>query len=290
VSIAVIPVQAPRLNAKDAAPWFAIGAALVLLYAPGYAALVQGPWQGEALAHAPLVAAVAFALLWRARRELLRLPAARAPRAAAAGLTAGLLLALLGRAQDLHLLTVLSQPLLFGGIVALYRGRPGLAVAAFPLLYLLFTLPLPGALLDAVTAGLKTLVSASVEELLYAIGYPVARDGVVLTIGQYQLLVAEACSGLHSMISLSALGTLYVHLVQPRRLADNTIFYASLLPIAFVANLLRVLALSLLTYHGGDALARALHDALGVALFALALLLLLGLDRLLRAVGRSRST
>ena len=279
-------IGAPRAIAPANWPWLAVGAAMLLLYVPSYVELVRGPWQSEALAHAPLVGTVAFALLWRARRQLAQLPEGTAPMLATGGLLTGLLLALLGRAQDLHLLTVASQPLLLGGMIALFRGRAGLAATAFPLLFLLFTLPLPNVLLDAMTGGLKTLVSIAVEELLYAVGYPVARHGVVLTIGQYQMLVAEACSGLHSMISLSALGALYVHLVQPRRLTHNLLLYASLLPIAFVANLLRVLALVLITYHGGDALARELHDALGIALFAVALLLLLGLDGLLATLSR----
>jgi hypothetical protein len=73
-------------------------------------------------------------------------------------------------------------------------------------------IPLPGIIVDAVTGPLKQWISVIVVELLYGVGYPIARNGVILTIGQYQMLVADACSGLHSMYSLSALGTLvHVH-------------------------------------------------------------------------------
>ncbi|MCV4608386.1 archaeosortase/exosortase family protein, partial [Escherichia coli] len=68
-------------------------------------------------------------------------------------------------------------------------------VLAFPLLFLVFMVPLPQMVIDSVTASLKQAVSAIAEDLLYFIGYPIARSGVVLMVGQYQLLVADACSG-----------------------------------------------------------------------------------------------
>ncbi|MCV4655922.1 archaeosortase/exosortase family protein, partial [Escherichia coli] len=83
-------------------------------------------------------------------------------------------------------------------------------VLAFPLLFLVFMVPLPQMVIDSVTASLKQAVSAIDEDLLYFIGYPIARSGVVLMVGQYQLLVADACSGLNSMFSLTSLGVLYL--------------------------------------------------------------------------------
>lgn len=75
----------------------------------------------------------------------------------------------------------------------------------------------------------------------------------MLTIGQYQLLVADACSGLHSMFSLSALGALFMYLMARASLLHNAIMLVSILPIAFAANIARVLLLLLITYHFGDA-------------------------------------
>ena len=264
-----------------------LGAGLILLYGPAYLDLARGLWQTDAQAHAPLVGLVSLALLWRSRSRLAALPVTWAPALALTGLIPGLLLAVVGLAQHLHLLTLLSQPLVIGGAIAMLYGRSALKITWFPLVFLLFMVPLPGIFIDAVTGELKLWISVAVEELLYALGYPVARSGVMLTVGQYQLLVADACSGLHSMISLSALGTLYVWLVQPRSLAHNLVLVASLIPIAFAANLVRVLMLVLATYHLGDGVAQALHDFLGMGVFIVALGLLIGLDRSLAATIRS---
>jgi exosortase B len=262
--------------------------ALVLLYGPVYLELAGGLWQTDAQAHAPLVGIIAFVLLLRSLVRSGNLPGRSWSALAFLGLVPGLLLAHVGLTQNLHLLTFTSQPLVLGGCIAWLYGRTGLRAAWFPLLFLLFMVPLPGFFIDSITSELKAWISLTAEELLYTAGYPIARSGVMLTIGQYQLLVADACSGLHSMISLSALGTLYIWLVQPRHPAHTLVLLASVLPIAFAANLARVLALVLLTYHQGDGVARAFHDVLGVSVFIVALLLLIGLDMALATLNRER--
>src|SRR5207344_1473437 len=95
--------------------------------------------------------------------------------------------------------------------------------------------------------------SSAAENILHAAGYPIGRTGVVLIVGQYQLLVADACSGLNSMFSLSALGFLYLYLMRRASVLHNALIVASILPIAFAANIVRVLVLILVTYHFGDA-------------------------------------
>jgi exosortase len=115
--------------------------------------------------------------------------------------------------------------------------------------------------------------------LLHLAGYPIARSGVVITVGHYQLLVADACSGLNSMFSLSALGVLFMYLTRRAGVAHNAIMLASILPIAFAANIVRVVALILITYHFGDAAGQGfLHGAAGILLLLVALGILLSLD------------
>jgi exosortase len=149
--------------------------------------------------------------------------------------------------------------------------------------------PLPGTLVDALTAPLKQRVSEIAEWLLYAGGYPVARTGVTLNVGQYQLLVADACSGLNSMFSLSALGLLYLHLVRHERWLHNGLILASILPIAFAANIVRVLLLVLVTYHFGDAAGKGfMHGTTGLLLVLVALIIILSLDGVLGRVFKGR--
>jgi exosortase len=132
------------------------------------------------------------------------------------------------------------------------------------------------------TGPLKNQVSVLAENILYWVGYPIARNGVVLSIGPYQLLVADACSGLNSMFSLSALGLFYTYLVQRAGWAHNTILLSSIIPIAFFANVIRVMLLVLMTYYFGDEVGQGFaHKASGMALFMVALTSFLVLDSMI---------
>ena len=272
-----------------AAPALAVG--LLALYAPTYADLATGLWQAENAQHGPLIALVAAWLFWQRRGEVLRAPVIPGDASGIPLLCFGLLLYVVGRSQQIALLEVGSQIPVLAGVVLLARGARALRAVAFPLLFLAFMVPLPGVFVDSLTGTLKEGVSFAVAEILYAAGLPVARSGVLLTLGQYQLLMADACSGLHSMFSLSALGLLFLHLTGRAGVPHNAIMLAAILPVAFAANLARVLALALVTYYLGDRAAQGfLHDLAGLLLFVVALALLFVLDALLcRVLPRRRS-
>jgi exosortase B len=154
---------------------------------------------------------------------------------------------------------------------------------------MLFMLPLPGPFVDTVTMPMKMAVSWCAEHILFAIGYPIARSGVVLQVGQYQLLVADACAGLHTLFTLEALGLLYLNMVRHGSFLRNVGLALLIVPISFTANIIRVMTLTLITYHFGDAAGQGfLHGFAGMVLFISALLLIIGVDTLLRGAARSR--
>jgi exosortase len=125
-------------------------------------------------------------------------------------------------------------------------------------------------------------VSYVASGLLYNMGYPVGRTGVMLTVGQYQLLVADACAGLNSMFTLEALGMLYMNLMKYTSAARNITLAIVLVPIAFVANICRVMILVLVTYYFGDAAGQGfVHGFAGMVLFMMALILMLLTDKFL---------
>jgi exosortase/archaeosortase family protein len=106
---------------------------------------------------------------------------------------------------------------------------------------------------------------------------------VILQIGQYKLLVADACAGLHTLLSLEALGLLYLNLVRHDSLFRNAALAILIVPISFSANVIRVITLTLITYHLGDAAGQGfLHGFAGMVLFISALLLIIGVDSILR--------
>lgn len=269
--------------------WIPALLGLLALYLPTYYSLAHGLWNSEEQAHGPIVLMVALWLLSQRRPQLIRLEARPAPIAGALSLLLGCLLYAIGRSQDILIFEVGSQIPVLAGLLLLEWGWRAVRLCAFPLFFLLFMVPLPGAFVDAATASLKQYVSVIAETLLYAAGYPIARNGVVLTIGQYQLLVADACSGLHSMFSLSAMGLLYFYLIKHSSWLRNTILIAAILPMAFAANIVRVIALVLITYHfGNDAAQGFVHSFAGIMLFVVALLGLMLLDSLLGLIFKDR--
>src|SRR6185369_12070109 len=232
--------------------WLPVVAGLLVLYVPVFYKAATGYWQSDEHAHAPIILAVILWLIWTKRAALLDPSAQPAPVPGIALLVLGLLLYVVGRSVDIALFEISALAPIFAGAVLAMRGWKVLRVFWFPIFFIAFMVPLPGTFTDALTGPLKQLVSAIAEQALYYAGYPIARNGVTLTIGQYQLLVADACSGLNTMFSLSALGMLFMYVMaRPSRL-HNFIMLASILPIAFVANVIRVLVLILITYHFGD--------------------------------------
>ncbi|ODU50426.1 MAG: exosortase B [Thiobacillus sp. SCN 63-374] len=278
---------ASRASVLDAlAPlrtWWPVVLGLLVLYVPTYWMLAHGLWNSEEQAHGPIVLVVTLFLIWQ-RRAVFSGDAGVFPSRieVATGwtlLVIGLLAYALGRSQDILLFEVGSQiPVILGALLITLGTRAARALW-FALFFLIFMIPLPGFIVDAATGPLKQYISVIAEHVLYAAGYPIARSGVMLTVGPYQLLVADACSGLHSMFSLSAMGLLYLYLMQRTSITRNLIIMAAILPIAFAANVVRVMVLVLVTYHLGDEAGQGfLHGFAGIMLFVIGLLFLFVLD------------
>jgi exosortase B len=275
---------------QRAMPWLVVLAGFAAMYLPVYWWAFNGIWQTDDQAHGLIVLVVTVGLVWLRSRALLAAEPRPAYVVGWSVFLVGLLTYLLGRALEISILFLGSQiPVLLGALL-IVGGWPAVRTLWFPLVYIVFMVPLPGTLVDALTGPLKQWVSVIAEDLLYAAGYPIARDGVMLTIGQYQLLVADACSGLNSMFSLSALGLLYMYIVARASVLHNAIMLASILPVAFAANIVRVLVLILVTYHLGDEAGQGfLHGASGIVLMIAALLFLFLLDAVLAMVIRTRA-
>ena len=257
----------------------ALALALALFAVPTLQAVIRTTWSTEQGAHGPLVAGIGLWLLWR------QLPAAlhhaRRPgnlRVAVpfAVLVPAWLVARIGGIVELegYLLYLALLTVLYALV-----GGPSLRRLWFPLLFLALALPPPDTVVVMVTQPLRIAVSQGAVALLALAGYPVGGEGVHIYIGAYELLVAEACSGLNSLISLTALAMLYVHLRHRAGPARVLLFAALSVPVAVLANLVRVLALILLTYHGGEATGQGfLHLFAGLTTFVAALLALIALD------------
>jgi exosortase B len=272
------PLLPPRIELS----MLALG--MLALLVPTAYDLSTTVWQSEEQGHGPLILAVSAWVAWQRREALWQAAVEGAPSrwSGWALLVASLIVYIVGRSQGVLLFEVGAIIPAIAGACAAAFGWRFVRVATFPLLFLIFMVPLPGMVIDSMTGTLKQTVSEIAEDLLHAVGYPVARSGVVLMVGQYQLLVADACSGLNSMFSLSALGVLYLHLMKHQSRVRNALIVLSILPIAFCANIVRVMILVLVTYHFGDEAGQGfIHGAAGMILFVIALTLLFSFDAFL---------
>jgi exosortase len=128
---------------------------------------------------------------------------------------------------------------------------------------------------------------------LYALGYPIAQNGVVIQIGPYQLLVQDACSGMNSIFALSAIGVFYVYAFRWHEKIRGLILMTLIIPITIAANFLRVVALVLIAYYFGvEKIEGFIHDMTGIALFIVAVGLMFMCDGLISLfadlIGRVR--
>lgn len=259
-----------------------LAAGFVLLYLPTYADLAETIWATDEQGHGPIILAVSAWLLFVRRHTIAATPYRPLPVVGWPLLAFAALLFAFGRSQDIIMFEVGSQIVLLAALLLIFRGTAALKAAWFPLFFMIFMIPWPLALVTAVTGPLKSAVSAVATSLLYNMGYPVGRTGVVITIGPYQLMVADACAGLNSMFTLEAMGMLYMNLMNYTSIWRNAALAILLIPISFAANIVRVMILVLVTYHLGDEAGQGfVHGFAGMVLFLVALLFMLMLDKLL---------
>jgi exosortase B len=261
-------------------------ASCLAAYIPTFITLAQGPWQSEQEGHGPLIIAASAWLVWQSREKLRNTPLSPAPSFGWLLLLVGLVVLVLSRNQDIWFLEVASEIPVLAGCVLLLAGWGALRILAFPISFLIFSAPAPGWMVDAATVPLKVLISDFVTNGLYAAGYPIAQNGVVIQIGAYQLLVQDACSGMNSIFALSAIGVFYVYAFRWHEKVRALILLSLIIPITIAANFLRVVTLVLITYYGGvEMIEGTIHDLTGIALFVVAVGLMFLCDGIISLAG-----
>jgi exosortase B len=270
--------------------WWPVLLGLAVLFVPTFYDLFTGAWVGEEQGHGPIIFGLALWLIYRKWPDMLA--ATTPPRAHWTGwpvLVLGLLAHMLGRSQKILMLEILSIILVMAAVLLVKRGGRAMGVLWFPFFFMIFMVPLPSEFVAAVTMPMKMAVSWATEHILFALGYPISRSGVILQIGQYQLLVADACAGLQTLLTLEALGLFYLNLMRHPSAFRNIGLALFIIPISFSANVIRVIVLTLITYYFGDAAGQGfLHGFAGMVLFVTALVLILSIDSALQWAIRRR--
>lgn len=272
--------------------WLPILIGLIVLYLPTFYDLANGLWTEDEQMHGPIILVLSIWLIYRKWPQMIR-RSEHSPPAASGWLLLIVALGLyaIGRSQQILVFEIGSFILALTAVLLISRGTAALKVLWFPLFFMLFMIPLPGPVVSMLTMPMKMAVSYVAEHVLFWAEYPIARNGVILQIGQYQLLVADACAGLQTLLTLEALGLFYLNLVQHSSALRNVTLVILIIPISFVANVIRVIALTLITYHYGDAAGQGfLHGFAGMVLFISALILILSVDSFLHFLTKRRWT
>jgi len=257
--------------------------------------LVLTSWKSEYYTYIPFIPFISAYLIHEERRDIFSHQEYSLPLGLPLIVISGLFLyvahanaPLAGSADRLSLITFLLIALWTGGFTLFYGAR-ALRAAAFPLLFLLFAVPIPNALLNWTIVFLQT-GSAEVSYWLIRIsGVPIARDGFVFHMPTLDIEVAPQCSGIRSSLSLLITGVLAAYFFLRTGWA-SAILIASLVPLAILKNGIRISVLTFLTiYWDKDFLHGDLHTRGGFVFFVLALLLAGGIIMLLRKMEGRKS-
>ena len=168
------------------------------------------------------------------------------------------------------------------GIVLLALGREIFKVLAFPLFFLFLMVPLPQSLVNTIAFPLQIIAAKAAVLSLQEIGIPALVEGNIIHLARSELFVADACSGLRSLMALVTLGVVFAHFFKPGTLWVQALLVASTIPIAIAVNSVRVALTGFLAHHLGTEVATgAIHDFQGLITFGMAFFILLGEGRLI---------
>lgn len=207
----------------------------------------------------------------------------------------GILLIVLGLAQLVvakvgseYFLQRTSLILVLLGLVLFLLGWGYFKKLLFPIFYLIFMIPLPAIIWNKIAFPMQLFASAITENVVYAIGIPIFREGNILHLPNTTLEVVQACSGLRSLMTMFALSGALTFL-SSLSLVYRGVLFLSAIPIAVVANILRLSGTAVLaSYYGPEVAHGFLHDFSGLVVFVLGVSMLIGVNFLLhRLVARS---
>jgi len=254
---------------------------IALLYARVLAHLFSEWVHGKDFSHGIVVPLFALYVVWQDRKHLTEI--GTAPSWAGLPLVilsiAVLVLGVLG--ADIFLPRV-SLLILLAGLIILFQGWTFFRAVLFPWAFLLLMIPIPALIMNRITFPLQLLAARLSATLLEMVGVVVLRDGNILTLASQQRLdVAEACSGIRSLLTLVTFAIVYGYLMETRTWV-RILLVCLTVPIALVANSFRVFITGLLMQFGYINEAEGVpHELAGVLIFVVALIMLFVVHRVI---------
>jgi len=282
-----LPEQAPPAPPRSL-PWAVVawlGVLLIVANYPILKILVWQWWNNEDMGHGFFVPVVAAVLVWQRREKLLAMELKPAWGWGIAVLLYGTLQGYIGMISAELFLQHTSVLILLVGILLVTGGIPLVRALIYPLLLLPFMVPIPTVIYNKITFPLQLFASGVAEQILSLINIPVLRDGNVLHLASQDLSVAEACSGIRSLLSLSFLSLVYAYFFE-NRVWMRWVLFASTIPIAILANAGRVTITGILSEINPELARGFFHSLEGWVIFIIAAVLLGCLHAVLNRIVR----
>ncbi len=230
--------------------------------------------------HGVLVPFVTIFFIWKKRHEL-RDIAPQPSRWAIGVIALGIGLNLISAVLRIYFTAGFSMLFVLVGFVLYFYGEKTLSKIWFPILFLIFMIPVPLALISEVSFMMKILAAKLTVIFLNQVGFASVRDGSVIMMKHTHVIVEDICSGLRSLISLTALGSIFAYLMKSS-LTKRIILFLSTIPIAIITNVIRISFLSIVSEIWGAQYATGLiHDLSGFIVFISAFILLFTVEKLL---------
>ena len=266
-----------------------IAAGLAILYTPMIKWLVYDWLHLPDFSHGFLIPFVSLYFVFERRKELSSINI-EGKWSGMIWIILGVFSLLLGNLATEFFLMRFSLLVVSAGIIIFLLGNPCFKILSFPLGYLIFMIPFPSIFLDRITFPLQLFASKVAAVSLDLIGIPVLREGNIIQLANTTLEVAEACSGIRSLISLLALSVAFAYFSQKTTI-KRIILVLSTIPIAVIANAARVSGTGILAHFYGDSVAQGFfHSFSGWLLFIVAFVCLLGVSVLLNHLGIHKSS
>jgi exosortase len=256
----------------------AITVAIVIVFWQVFVRLVDAWIVDGNYSHGFLIIPIALYFVWERRAQL----ASAATRPSWMGLVAfggGILILLAGLwGSELFLSRFALIPVI-AGIVWFVLGWNHLKILAFPIAFLVLMMPIPSIIFNQITFPLQMIASRVGEWAISVVGIPVLREGNVLILAHTTLEVAEACSGIRSLVSLITLGIVYGYFMDSRTWV-RVLIVASAVPVAILANGARVAGTGMAAHWiGKDAAEGFFHEFSGWIVFLFAFLMILAIQK-----------
>jgi exosortase len=262
-------------------------AAFLALYLPVLVRLGRDWVDDPNYSHGFFILPLALYFIWERRRHLTE---ARADGSfvGLAAIAAGIGLLLAGLLGAELFVSRVSMLVVMAGMVLYVWGWKHLRMLLFPLAFLLLMIPIPSIIFNSIAFPLQLVASRFGEVVLNACHIPVLREGNVIILPNVTLEVAEACSGIRSLVSLLTLGIVYGYFIDRR--ASFRVWLAALtIPVAILTNGIRVAVTGIAArYYGAQAAEGFLHESAGIIIFGVAFVALFALARLIKWASPGR--